>query len=473
MVFAIIIIALVGVIAFFHYTQGFWSATLSAIVAVFAAALAVGYHENVVNTLLKGKMADQANAIALVAIFGLTYIILRVIFDKAIPGNLRLPVIIDKIGAGVMGFIAAIFSVGVVAVAAQTLPYGVTVGGYSRYPLAEDRTASIHIQGKQQYQEIPVSDQLEADTLAPEDRKSLWIPVDDWVMGLVSHLSDGGSLAGARPLTSVHPNYLDEVYAQRLGIQTGGARVATNAVKEQVSIKGLFRSGPLPQLDAEIPASRVSGKPVKAPDPKTGESLLVVRVQFDPGTGDVEKSQRFVRFSMGSIRLVVPSQDEGTKSIYPVGTVEAGTTLLTNRMDDFIFTNEGSAADVAFVVRNDEVFANGGKPVEGKPLKIADGVFIEVKRLVREELGGKDVKEGITPDKSVAVIRKLAITDALKKGAVTPPGGAAAQPAEGAATPPGVAAGASSTEGAAPAPPAEAGGARTPPKRNPRAAGAK
>jgi hypothetical protein len=462
MVFGIIIIALIGVIAFFHYTQGFWSATLSAVCAVFAAALAVGYHENVVNTLLKGKMADQANAIAIVAVFALTYLILRIIFDKAIPGNLRLPVIIDKIGAGIMGFFAAIFSVGVVAVAAQTLPYGVTVGGFARYPLAEDRTASMPIQGKQQYQEIPVSDQLEPDRLAPEDRKTLWVPVDDWVMGLVSHLSDGGSIAGARPLKSVHPNYLDEVFAQRLGIQTGGARVATNAVKPQISIKGVFRTGALPQMDGETPNMRPTGKPVKVPDPKGGESLLVVRVQFDTGTGDVEKSQRFVRFSMGSIRLVARSE-EGPTNIYPVGTVEAGSTLLANRMDDFLFINEGSAADVAFIVRNDDVFA--GKPVEGKSLKMKDGVFIEVKRLAREELGGKDVKEGVTPDKSVSVIRKLAITEGLKKGLAAPAGGApATPPAEGGAAAP--------AEGAA-APPADGGGAPTPPKRSPRAAGAK
>jgi hypothetical protein len=464
MVFAIIIIALVGVIAFFHYTQGFWSATLSAVCAVFAAALAVGYHENVVNSLLKGKMADQANAFALIAVFGLTYLILRIIFDKAIPGNLRLPVIVDKIGAGIMGFFAAIFSVGVVAVAAQTLPYGPTVGGYARYPMAEDRTASIQIAGKQQYQEIPVTDQLEPDRLAPEDRKSLWIPVDDWVLGLVSHLSDGGSIAGARSLTSIHPNYLDEVFAQRLGIQTGGARVATNALKNQISIKGLFRTGALPQMDGEPPNMRPTGKALKAPDPKASESLLVVRVQFDTGTGDVEKSQRFVRFSLGSVRLVARSKDEGPMNIYPVGTVEAGSTLLVNRMDDFLFTNEGSAVDFAFLVRNDDVFA--GKPAEGKSLKMKDGVFIEVKRLAREELGGKDVKEGVTPDKSVAVIRKLAITDGLKKGLAVPAGGAPAAPAapaEGAATPP---------EGGA-APPADASGAPTPPKRNPRAAGAK
>src|SRR4051794_26490832 len=148
MIFAIIIIVLVGFVAFFHYTQGFWSATLSAMITIFAAALAVGYHESVVDTLLKGKMSDQANAIALVGIFALTYLILRVIADKAIPGNLRLPVILDKVGAGIMGFIAAIFAVGIVAVAAQTLPFGPGVAGYVRYPMHEDREVAISIPGK-------------------------------------------------------------------------------------------------------------------------------------------------------------------------------------------------------------------------------------------------------------------------------------------------------------------------------------
>src|SRR5215218_9256141 len=108
MLFSVLMLLLVGVITFFHYTQGFLSATLSAIIAIFAAGLAMSYHEVLVASLLQGKFAHQANAIGLVVIFALVYLILRVMFDKFVPGNIRLPAIIDKIGAGAMGLIAGI-----------------------------------------------------------------------------------------------------------------------------------------------------------------------------------------------------------------------------------------------------------------------------------------------------------------------------------------------------------------------------
>ena len=439
MIFAIIIIVLVGVITFFHYTQGMWSATISAVVAVFSAALAIGYHETVVNTLLKGKMADQANAFALVAVFGLSYFILRTLIDKMIPGNLRLPVILDKVGAGAMGFIAAIFSVGVVAVAGQALPFGPEVGGYTRYAMSEERETPIQVQGKQQYQETIVAPQLDAETFEPEAKKGLLLPVDDWVVGLVAHLSDGGSLAGKRKLKDVHPNYLDELFAQRLGIQVGASHVATNAVKKMVEVKGLFRAPPtVPQFDADIPGMRPSSKVVKVPTPKEGEMYLVVRVQFNDGA-DGGKAPEFVRFSTGSVRLVAQSDEEGSKNYYPVGTLEGGTTLLANRLDDFLFTSEGAAADFVFLVRNDEI-------LEGKTMKVKEGVFVEVKRLAREDLSGKTVAPNVTPDKTVAVLRKGAIVEAVKKGAAAPPpakpdaktppaGGAEAPPADPAAAP--------------------------------------
>src|SRR5687767_15575014 len=103
MLLSLICLILIGVIAFFHYTQGFWSATLSAFLTILAAALAVSYHEVVVTSLLKGQVADHAHAIALIAIFALSYLILRVMFDMMIPGNIRFPVIADKVGAGAMG----------------------------------------------------------------------------------------------------------------------------------------------------------------------------------------------------------------------------------------------------------------------------------------------------------------------------------------------------------------------------------
>jgi len=210
MVFAIIIIVLIGVVAFFHYTQGFWSATLSAVCAVFAAALAVGYHENVVNTLLKGQMSDQANAIALIAVFALTYLILRIIFDKAIPGNIRLPHIVDGIGGAVGGLIAGVFGVGIVMIAFQSMPFGPSIGGYARYELIDKRDVTVANEQNRGINRIDYEELKNKDF--GKEQTGLILPVDDIVLGMAKRLSNGGALAGQRPLESVHPDLLQELF---------------------------------------------------------------------------------------------------------------------------------------------------------------------------------------------------------------------------------------------------------------------
>src|SRR3954452_24848457 len=103
MIFSIIILAIVGVVAYFHYAQGFFSALLSAICAVLASLIALSYQETVVEMLLKGKAADSANAMITVVLFALSYVILRTLFDKMIPGNVRVPLMVDKVGAAASG----------------------------------------------------------------------------------------------------------------------------------------------------------------------------------------------------------------------------------------------------------------------------------------------------------------------------------------------------------------------------------
>src|SRR5215204_4864671 len=134
MLFSIFVVVFVGIVAYWHYLQGFFSAAISALLAIVAALVAVGYHEEIA-MMLAGKMNDQANAVGLVSLFGVTYLLLRLIFDKAIPGNVRFPVLLDRIGAPIMGLIAGIFGVGVLVIAAQTLPFGPSIAGYQRYPI--------------------------------------------------------------------------------------------------------------------------------------------------------------------------------------------------------------------------------------------------------------------------------------------------------------------------------------------------
>jgi hypothetical protein len=440
MILSIIIIAVVGGIAYFHYAQGLFGATISTTIAIIAACLAVGYHENLVNALLGGAVGDYATAGALVAIFALVYIILRVIADKALPGNVRLPLMVDRIGGAVMGLIAGLFTAGIVALTAQALPFGPTVGGYARYTLESSRDVTVTPTGQSRAQDMTVLEQLDEDTFVPEKQKKLIIPVDDMVLSFVQKMSDGGSLAGARSLQSIHPSYPDELFAQRLGVQVGAKRTAFNGKgKGQVSVPddGVFvvtQDLTKNQVDAEL--NDLHGREVNWK--KSGKDVqLVVRVMFTKDAADADGN---VRVSPASVRLVA-----GGNNVFPVGTLENGV-LYSNKVDDFLFINvkgADSGADFVFFVNPDDVLDNAGAASSAKDAakdasaaaaaataKVKDGVFVEVKRLALVDLSGKAVGTSIPKAENVQVERKPKLLEQKKNKAAAAAAAAAAQPAQ-------------------------------------------
>src|SRR5581483_10720516 len=95
-VFAVLMIVIVLLVAFIHMIQGFFSAAISAVLAIFSAVLALSYHEVLVEKFLGGRMADSAHAMMLLILFATIYFVLRVVFDSLVPGNIRLPAVADK-----------------------------------------------------------------------------------------------------------------------------------------------------------------------------------------------------------------------------------------------------------------------------------------------------------------------------------------------------------------------------------------
>src|SRR4051812_31134331 len=179
MILSFVVIVFVGIIAYWHFLQGFFSAAISAVLAIIAALLALAYQEDLA-ALFGGRMNDQANAISLVVIFALTYLLLRVFFDWAIPGNVRFPVLLDRIGAPIMGIIAGIFALGVLVIAAQTLPFGPSIAGYQRFPIAFDKPAIVRVPGK--YADVDaVYDEVDAEKFLGNESSGLVLPVDDMV----------------------------------------------------------------------------------------------------------------------------------------------------------------------------------------------------------------------------------------------------------------------------------------------------
>ena len=427
MIFALIIIAAVGAVAFFHYLQGFFSATLSAIFAVIAAVISVSYHEMIIEKLLGTTLGEWGPPLVLLAMFAITYLLLRVLFDKMIPGQISMPAMVDKIGGGVMGVVAGTFAVGTVAIAAQQLPVGPSVAGYTRYAtFGGDRNAILPQPGLTRAKDVAVFNEVTGHTFQRENAEKLLLPVDDVVVGTVSHLSDGGSLGAGKPLTSVHPDYLEELFGQRLGIEIKGSSTLANLpgksrVVDLVSVYRLAANYPR-TTDGEFARMREGERPVKHADPRDGEIRVVVRASFASSAGDKD---RRIRLAPGNVRLVADGADPDNpgqvvrRNYYPIGTLDPNGYLYFHKIDDPLYIEpaasrvDGSTgpAEVDFVFQVSEAgFLAPGTEKEPEP-KIAPGVFLEVKKLARIDLseGEKGVLKptgAVPPPKSLAVRRK-------------------------------------------------------------------
>ena len=394
MIFSLIILVMIGVIAFFHYVQGVLSATLSAILAIFAAVLAVSYTEPLVlKFFATGAFADYAYSAILVALFALIYLVGRLLFDKAIPGNVQLPVVADKVGAGVMGVVAGIFATGIFAIAAEAMPFGTTFGMYSLYPATASRPVTIT--GDRRGLDATIYDEVRVMTLEDtKQRGGTWIQVADTVLGLTQHLSAGGSLAGARPLHRVHPDLMQELFGQRTGIEVGARHVAANTDEvEQVRLVGVFTADRLPSATGVPSSVRTVDEPNLLPP--SGKTLLIIRLGFD---ANASSENDILHVSTGAVRLVAGDGTDPNRNwtnFFPVGTLHNSRVLLVNKPTDPLFLGAGNGADFVFLVDTAAIFNRQSDPQA--PATIRDGTFVEAKRFGRIDLSGTEVRRALPP----------------------------------------------------------------------------
>jgi hypothetical protein len=150
----------------------------------------------------------------------------------------RFPVIVDKVGGAAMGLVAGVFAGGIVAIVAQYMPLRPSVAGYARYAV-DNREVVVPGEAtggrslnSETWDELKTSKPGQLD---PGDKQTMMLlPMDDIVINTVSHLSDGGSLAWDQPLKQTHPDLVQELFAQRLGIQNRATRVALKDALESV-----------------------------------------------------------------------------------------------------------------------------------------------------------------------------------------------------------------------------------------------
>jgi hypothetical protein len=111
MVLSIVVILFVLGVAFFHYIQGFFSATLSAILAIVSAVLALSLQETLIEGPLAGTAPEWMPSITLLLLFASSTSSPHDL-RQAHPGNVRMPPLLEKLGGAAMGIVAGIFAVG-------------------------------------------------------------------------------------------------------------------------------------------------------------------------------------------------------------------------------------------------------------------------------------------------------------------------------------------------------------------------
>jgi hypothetical protein len=394
MLLSIVIILLVGFIAYFHYIQGFFSAGLSAIMTVVAALFALSTHETVVHGMLKGKFADQSYALILVALFAVYYSILRFIFDKLVPGNVRFPVIVDKVGAGVMGAIAGAFAAAILVIAGQTLPFTSSIATYERYPVEHDKQliGGIQVPNRSSLQDVNY-DQLDAEKFLDNKSTGLLLPVDDMLLGLISHVSsESGSLSDGKPFEQVHPDYLQELFGQRVGIQTSSRHAA---LPGSVDVTGIYVAGPGqyrildPESFEQGPGHafgvrpQAKDKPFKPPVlPTKGNVLLVVRAKF--ARENVDEKSHMLALTPSAVRIAMKNADGDYRNYFMVGESDDARILFAQQPDDYVFVPDGKGVDLVFQVPETAL----AKDKAGH-YQIPEGTMLmEVKRMARVWLEG-------------------------------------------------------------------------------------
>ena len=410
MILSIILIVIIAGVAFFHYTQGLYASTSSAFAAGFAALLSFGIYEPIVLAYFAPKLGSYATALTMVVIFAAAYTALRLLIDNLIPGNVRYPIALDKGGAAVMGLVAGFFCSAILALVAQSLPFGISATPYamyetdsslisvqrmfrSDYGMSSRRDATedtIYYYGEIQNPDVPGED-------SEADRKSLMLPVDQWFLAMVGKLSGpGGALAGPTDVADIYPDYQLAMFGYQAGTERAAKQAATPEDVNVPYIFGLefgedtqFPDGII-RVDGELRED--TGEQVDDTyTPPAGKKLVVLRCSIGK---DAEDIGGLIRFSPGVARLVIDG-----KQYYPIGSLEAGQFLIHHRFDDYLFTEEGM--DLVYEVDEGDIVTNS------EPQRMGEQAFFEFKRFGRFDLSDQRIFRYVTNDPAANMMRKI------------------------------------------------------------------
>ncbi len=302
-------------IAFFQTIQGCFGAMIMAILTVLTAAVALNFYEPM-GGLLAGRLGAVADPVALLAIFVIVLLALRIAFDRLIRGNVVLGLWPDRIGGAAFGMVTAMIMTGMFMIIVQMLPMPASILYWQPY----DSGLGVKHGGPPRW-------------------------ATNFTLATAGQLSDGPlrAIMSEKKFSSLHDNLPLESFCLRN--RKPGARVSTPTdaleitAAHIVQIPDKERFGELSAADRArlkkgIPEIQDTAPPypLLSGQEKDDTKVLVIRASIDESARNEEDN--WWRLPATHFRLVCKSG----RSFYPVGylTYTAGWRVNTSISDKLI-----------------------------------------------------------------------------------------------------------------------------------------
>ncbi len=276
MIANIIVIALIVGLAFWWSTQGLFSSLLHMVSTILAGALAFALWEPIVFGLLLERQPQLAWGVGLLAPFIVALLVIRILADKIVPGNLDFHNLVNSIGGGAFGAVSGVITAGLVIIGLQMI-------------------GNLDLK----YHPYEVSETGEVKRVA-----KLWVPVDQITATLYTTLS-GGSLKpfSGKTLDAYHHDLAKEAATFNTHTRTG-ARSTLRPSKVKVDRAFVVKTADL--------------KGLKKGDRPAQPRVHVIGLKFPEANATTDKDGQFTA-SKAQVALVVESEDGERQTVHPYG----------------------------------------------------------------------------------------------------------------------------------------------------------
>ncbi|WP_428387220.1 hypothetical protein [Mucisphaera sp.] len=293
--------------------QGLFSAVLQLLVVLLAGTLAFAFWEPIAVGLLMPFVPHLAWGLALLVPFALLVVGIRVLLDTLVPGNLRLPSLVNSILGAAFGAMSGALTAGIAVIGIGFLPLGPSLLGHQPYAINGDGSIA------------PIAD--------------LWVPVDQYADTTFQILSAGAMSSGS-PMSLYQPDLREQSNLYRMRYDENASLVIG---PDALEIERMVVS-PLPVDGLPLP---VTGALPQITEANAGQ-LVLIDLKVTKGTGAFDRDATF-RLPPTQIRLLAGPRD-GTEA-------QAIAPVAFSRL-----TNPSTGQRTLYPVDDDRISADSAQP---------------------------------------------------------------------------------------------------------------